>query len=80
MIVDWTRDEEAKYQASLVAKEVDNFAESSLESLKKEQKSSFLIQTARSRSRSRSSSKGSKTSRSPVKQKKEKGIFSKLVL
>ena len=78
MIVDWTRDEEAKYQASLVAKEVDNFAESSLESLKKE-KSSFLIQTARSGSRSRSSSKGSKTSRSPVKQKKEKGIFSKLV-
>lgn len=25
MIVDWTRDEEAKYQANLVAKEVDEF-------------------------------------------------------
>jgi hypothetical protein len=32
MIIEWTRDEEAKYQASLVAKEVDQFrAESALD-------------------------------------------------
>jgi hypothetical protein len=32
MIIEWTRDEEAKYQASLIAKEVDHFrAESSMD-------------------------------------------------
>lgn len=31
MIVDWTRDEEAKYQAGLIAKEVDKFRSESAE-------------------------------------------------
>ena len=67
MIVDWTRDEEAKYQAGLIAKEVgDMFGEVSLESLK----DSAIATTAAPRSRSRSSS--SKRSPSSEKTKKTK--------
>ena len=32
MIIEWTRDEEAKYQASLVSKEVERFKSDSTES------------------------------------------------
>ena len=51
MIVDWTRDEEAKYQAGLVAKEVDRFRS---ESVEKEQAT-----VVSSRPSSKSSKKGS---------------------
>ncbi|RNA34738.1 sperm-associated antigen 17-like isoform X4 [Brachionus plicatilis] len=57
MIIDWTRDEEAKYQASLVAKEVDKFWAQSLESIPKE-------------SASRSTSPSKKRTPSPKDKKK----------
>lgn len=61
MIVEWTRDEEAKYQASLIAREVNKFTSASMESMKKEKDAS-----------SRSSSKASKKNRSPSPEKKKK--------
>lgn len=57
MIIDWTRDEEAKYQASLVAKEVDKFWMQSVESIPKE-------------SASRSTSPSKKRTPSPKDKKK----------
>jgi hypothetical protein len=64
MIIDWTRDEEAKYQASLVAKEVDKFrSESSMEK-----------DLTSSRPSSKTSKKGGSTSPDKGKKKeKEKG-------
>lgn len=78
MIIDWTRDEEAKYQANLIAKEVDMFAEASLESLRKDESALAAPAPVRPGSRSRSGSKrGSKASPSPEKNqtKKEKGAL-----
>ena len=63
MIDDWTRDEEAKYQANLVAKEVDPLKSESSESFKKDE----------SRPSSKSSKKGKSKSRSPTPNKKKEG-------
>jgi hypothetical protein len=65
MIIDWTRDEEAKYQATLVAKEVDKF-KSDVDNKKEKENQSA------SRSASRLSSKsGQKSSASAGKSKKK---------
>ena len=58
MIIEWTRDEEAKYQANLVSKEVDKFAS---ESKEKEENSAS----------SRLSNKSKQQSPSPDKAKKK---------
>lgn len=80
LVVEWTRDEEAKYQATLIAKEVDMFGSASLENLKKEEPQRPRTGGSRSSSRGSKGSKGSKTSRSPDKTKKkekkeDKGIL-----
>lgn len=56
MIVDWTRDEEAKYQASLVARDVDKYRSESV--LEKDANTTFL---AASSPRSKSSKKAATT-------------------
>lgn len=84
MIVEWTRDEEAKYQASLVAREVggEMFSEPSIESMRKKNESTseaLMPKSPRSRSRS-GSSRGSKRTPSPEKaKKKDKGPFASLL-
>jgi hypothetical protein len=69
MIVDWTRDEEAKYQAGLVAKEVDTFRLASSLDMANKTKESLINSPPRSRS---SSSKGSKKASSSLEKQNKK--------
>jgi hypothetical protein len=62
MIIEWTRDEEAKYQASLVSKEVEKIKSQSTENR--------LTNSSPTRPGSSKSSKSEKS-----KKKTEKGIF-----
>ena len=67
MIVEWTRDEEAKYQASLIAKEVDKFRSESAEREKE-----LLANVSSSRPTSKATKEAKRTP-SPDKGKKTKG-------
>jgi hypothetical protein len=68
MIIDWTRDEEAKYQATLVAKEVDKFKTGLGEKINKEGEAQSLSRTA-----SRSSTKSGLKSSTSAGRSKGKG-------
>jgi len=72
MIIEWTRDEEAKYQANLVTKEVDKFSSDSKDNNLAAATAAAAGTTGMSPSASRASMK-SKQSPSPEKAKKGKG-------
>ena len=69
MIIEWTRDEEAKYQASLVSKEVEKFKSGSDQSPASSRPSS-----SKSKKSSPSPEKPPKKKPSDKDKEKEKGI------
>lgn len=75
MIVEWTRDEEAKYQANLIASEVDKFRTESPDKLNGRNNSASSGSTkkgGKSPSGKNSPRKGSPGNKSPGDKKKKK--------